>query len=240
MTSWSINFSSVAEIPSCLLSNFLWYNRKILIDKKPIYFYKLSKNNINFVHQLFLPTGKLKYWSDIETEFNLSKSLHFQVMQLLNAIPLEWKKVIEKNYVSQNLCLSSHHLIKNNNLNSIEKLSSQELYWMLIQSSYESPTSQVYFEKRFNFPNTYEWKKVYTLIRQVTLDSFQRAFQYKILNNVLYLNNKLFQFGLSDSPLCSFCKKKMKKLSNIFFLNAPSQMNSGKILMKFLEIVYAY
>ena len=30
-------------------------------------------------------------------------------------------------------------------------------------------------------------------------------FQYKILNNVLYLNEKLFHFGLVDSGKCSFC-----------------------------------
>ena len=32
-----------------------------------------------------------------------------------------------------------------------------------------------------------------------------RSFQYKILNNVLFLNKKLHTFGIKPSPLCSFC-----------------------------------
>ena len=94
MSSWSNDYSSVSEIPSCLLSNFLWFNKSILIDKKPVFFHKLSKHNLNFVHQLFLPSGKLKTWSDIEYEFDLNKSHKFQIIQVLNAIPKKWKIVI--------------------------------------------------------------------------------------------------------------------------------------------------
>ena len=43
-------------------------------------------------------------------------------------------------------------------------------------------------------------------LRIVTKDSRPRVFQYKLLNNVLYLNKMLFRFGKIDSPLCSFCK----------------------------------
>ena len=54
------------------------------------------------------------------------------------------------------------------------------------------------------------------LIRLVTLDSFQRAFQYKILNNVLYLNSKLFHFGLHHTSLCPFCKGKEETVEHLF------------------------
>ena len=39
----------------------------------------------------------------------------------------------------------------------------------------------------------------------VTINSFQCNFQYKILNNILYLNKMLFTFGKINPPLCSFC-----------------------------------
>ena len=38
-----------------------------------------------------------------------------------------------------------------------------------------------------------------------TRDAYTRAFQYKILNNVLYLNQKLFLFRISQTNQCSFC-----------------------------------
>ena len=42
------------------------------------------------------------------------------------------------------------------------------------------------------------------LPRLITYSTYMRSFQYKILNNVLFLNKKLHTFGLKPS-LCSFC-----------------------------------
>ena len=44
------------------------------------------------------------------------------------------------------------------------------------------------------------------LPRIVTIESSLRSFQYKILNNILYLNERLFKFNIVDSPLCSLCQ----------------------------------
>ena len=66
------------------------------------------------------------------------------------------------------------------------------------------PTSQNYYNIKFNDHNL-DWKSIYLLPRKVTLDSHTRIFQYKILNNILYLNEKLFKFRISSSSLCSFC-----------------------------------
>ena len=44
------------------------------------------------------------------------------------------------------------------------------------------------------------------LPRQATIESSLRSFQYKILNNILYLNEKLFKFKIVDSLLCSLCE----------------------------------
>ena len=37
------------------------------------------------------------------------------------------------------------------------------------------------------------------------IESYTRSFQYKILNNALFLNKRLFKFGVIESPACSFC-----------------------------------
>lgn len=52
--------------------------------------------------------------------------------------------------------------------------------------------------------------------RIVTIDSSLRCFQYKILQNVLYLNEKLFLFKKSDSKLCPFCKSFNETVVHIF------------------------
>ena len=87
---------------------------------------------------------------------------------------------------------------------------------MQIIVEYKKPTSQVYFEnifKNFNF----DWNKIYILPRLVTLDSVLRSFQYKVLHNVLYLNQKLFLFRTVSSPLCSFCNREEETILHTFY-----------------------
>ena len=54
--------------------------------------------------------------------------------------------------------------------------------------------------------NSVDWTKVYILPRQVTIESSLHSFQYKILNDTVYLNEKLFKFKIVAGPLCSLCK----------------------------------
>ena len=44
-----------------------------------------------------------------------------------------------------------------------------------------------------------------------------RCFQYKVLNNTLLLNKKLFLFKKSNSPLCSFCNEKDETVLHLYF-----------------------
>ena len=109
----------------------------------------------------------------------------------------------------------NHHLIKNNQILAIDKLIPKELYSLSIFLKNELPTSQKYFCNIF--PNLQvEWKKIYLLPRKVSNDTNLRMFQYKILNNVLYLNKQLFIFSKKDTKLCSYCKLQDKAINHIF------------------------
>ena len=61
-----------------------------------------------------------------------------------------------------------------------------------------------------------EWKTIYLIPRTVTTNTFMRCFQYKILNNVLFLNKHLAAWGLADSTLCSFCNIENETTTHIF------------------------
>ena len=61
-----------------------------------------------------------------------------------------------------------------------------------------------------------DWKKVYMIPRKCTINSHTRIFQYKILNNILYLNDRLFKMNLVESEMCSFCKGKKETVEHLF------------------------
>ena len=64
-------------------------------------------------------------------------------------------------------------------------------------------TSVTYFEIKFN-ANNLDWTKIFILPRLTTYNKYLR-FYYLILHNILFLNKKLYLFGITKSPLCSYC-----------------------------------
>ena len=68
---------------------------------------------------------------------------------------------------------------------------------------------------------------------KVSLDSNVRSFQYKVLNNVLYLNKRLFIFGKAPSSLCSFCKQADETILHFFY-----ECNITKELWKRLDLFF--
>ena len=75
--------------------------------------------------------------------------------------------------------------------------------------------SRKYISKKF--PNKeIEWKCIYLMPRRVTIDTNLRIFWYKILNNVLYLYEKLFKSKIVSSPLYSFCNSENETPIHLF------------------------
>ena len=83
-------------------------------------------------------------------------------------------------------------------------------------SKYDKPTCQSYHEKNF-VDYDFNWKLIYRIPRIATLETKIRIFQYKLLNNVLYLNKKLFQFGIISQSKCSFCELYDETPHHIFY-----------------------
>ena len=52
---------------------------------------------------------------------------------------------------------------------------------------------------------------------KTTIESTTRVFQYKILNNILYLNKRLHRMELAESLLCGLCKFYPETISHLFF-----------------------
>ena len=59
--------------------------------------------------------------------------------------------------------------------------------------------------------------------QKVTIDTTLRIFQFKILNNILYLNKKISKFDLNVSPLCSLCNQHPEDILRLFCNCAKTQ-----------------
>ena len=60
-------------------------------------------------------------------------------------------------------------------------------------------------------------KLAFSLPHKVAYEPYVKAFQYKILNSILYTNKKLFKIGYSEHDKCTFCDNESETLDHLFF-----------------------
>ena len=85
------------------------------------------------------------------------------------------------------------------------KLTCQLIYSVLVKPTKQNPHQLVTGNK--NSSNNLMMRagsKCFDA-KEVTIQSYTRCFQFKIINNALFHNSQLYKFGLVDSPKCSFC-----------------------------------
>ena len=124
-------------------------------------------------------------------------------MQLINALGTAWKKSVKANLIK--LSIYDHHLINNNQIFSLNKLSRKELYIMQIIKNVLLNLTTTFFCTT----NLY-LRKIYVLSHKTTINKKLHVFKYEILDNMLYLNKMLFRFwkvNLHYVPFVSHLQK---------------------------------
>ena len=214
---WGKHLSSPATLLTTVACQFIWHNKHIQIDNKSTYFCSFSNSNLNFVGQLFDTDGKLKSWECIKHQFSLKNNIWFQYLQIIYALPQRRKESIN-NFARNlnNLYIQDHHLIKCNTIYSLEKLNTKELYHMQLLLKYVKAICQIYHKRKFDGYN-FNWKLICKLPRLATFDAKIRIFQYILLNNILYLNKKLFHFGIISQSKCSVCNLYDETPQDLFY-----------------------
>jgi len=62
-----------------------------------------------------------------------------------------------------------------------------------------------------------ETRKAFVLAKSVALETFVQCFQFKILNDILFLNTRLAKIGRIQSDLCTFCQTSRGTLGHFFY-----------------------
>ena len=75
----------------------------------------------------------------------------------------------------------------------------------LVKCMFKEPTSKGELVNKFEIDSS-EWEAIHTLRGKVIIDAKSKIFQYKILNNILSLNDRLNKMKKVSSPLYNFCR----------------------------------
>ena len=99
----------------------------------------------------------------------------------------------------------------------------KEVYAELLRPLVRKPTYQKTIEKLLANDDI-NWQQVYTIPCKASISSSTRIFQYKILNNILYLNRKISEFDQEVSHLCSLCLKEPEDILHLFCQSDKTQL----------------
>ena len=214
LSTWK-DCSSIPITSSSILNQRIWHNHFLKIENRPFFFKDFSRANLNYVYQLFNAEGSIKTWNEIKTEFNLENRMYFKHFQILHSLPPGWRQSVLDDVVSAQNIIPTQGILQCTKLIPIERLILKQIYAILIRKRAHTPTSKTYYITKFpNIENN--WLKIYMMPRHVTKNAYARIFQYKILNNILFLNKKLFLFGKSNTSMCSFCANVDEDLVHLF------------------------
>ena len=171
----------------------------------------------------------------------------FFFMGVVHAVPSDWKTMIRSSlFKNDRRPIPDTPYIKLNcGSLPILDVTSKQIHDSVLCKQQIPPTAQQKMTDKYS-DTVINWKNVYSLLFRTTLDSKRREFQYKILNNSVFTNDKLFRFGLLHSPNCTSCNEEPEslkhlllrcKVSSEFWKEVPSWLKDNDIVIgSFTEI----
>ena len=203
-----------------ILAQSIWNNFHIKANGKSLYNNVMMNKGIYTIADLVDEKESFKPWGTVSLEFSLEPVEFLHWYGILQCIHTEWKQKLHRDTFlldGDQLYRESIKISLSNNTIPVLDSSTKSIYRSLVQSKFKPPTSKQYFISKFDITGDVDsWKNIYSLPRKVTLDSKTRTFQYKVLNNILYLNHQMFRMKIVSLPLCSFCGESSKTAGHLF------------------------
>ena len=194
-----------AKTPSLLheIANEAVWNTKLLcINKKSVY----CRDIADLICDLF------------STKENLNPEQGFFIMGIINSMPASWRLTIKRATTAPVIdpLPDSPAILISNNLVPILDASSKQIYRLFLEKKQTTPTAKVKLAAKYSNIDI-DWKSVYSLSFRTTLESKRREFKFKILNRIVFTNEKLFRFGMAESPSCAFCQTEFESVEHLLF-----------------------
>ena len=150
-------------------------------------------------------------------------------MSIIDSIPTHWRTIIKDSSSLPIIfpVLNAPSIIIDGNPLAFSDVSSKQIYRQFLAKKQGLPTAQKKLSDKYPH-SAIDWEKVYSLSFRSSMELKLREFQYKILNCIVFTNEKLFRFGITQSPLCTFCQKRTNP-SSIYSFPVRNLVNFGNM-----------
>ena len=189
----------------------IWNNKDIRINGKSVFYKTYFDSGIHTVSDLSLHLNNIESFNAIRHKMNKGNFLTWTGLR--HSIPPNLK-------ISQGKFTRGNPSLRcGDDVFDITKRKSKYYYTFIVTSKAQLPNNAQKLKHDFNLTGE-ELKRAFILPHTVAYEPYVKAFQFKILNSIIYTNKKLFKIGYSESDRCSFCNNDSETLHHLFF-NCP-------------------
>ena len=186
----------------------IWNNKDVRINNAPVFYKTFFESGIICVNDLLFDLNNLNSYNIISK--HVGKVNFLAWAGLRHAIPSHSKM---SNYT---FMTSPPTLAINDKVFNVLKKKSKDYYSLLLSKKAQFPSGGLTLKHEFDLTGD-ELQKAYILSHSVCCEPYIRAFQYKVLNSILFTNTKLYKIGFATDDNCSLCKSYPETLSHFFF-----------------------
>ena len=198
--------SETTKTPFDIRRETLWLNKNIKTNDKEIKWNSLHKKGINIIHNIVDEYGKFLTAQELEAKYNV-KCDFLKYNTIKDAIPQEWRKMLKTMRIPEEAISFDEQIqVKINKVSKpIQLIKNRDFYWTLIKTRQQKP---IVLDKLLIELNdeSIKWGKIFTVSKAIR-NTRIKAFQYKVLYNLIPCNVYLFKIKKSETKNCTICNK---------------------------------
>ena len=210
MLRWWSEFRSNVSTDSKAYDAIIWNNCNIKIDGKPICYHNYMNAGVIFISDLMYSRNNVE-------SFNIAKDKGLMGSNYLTwtAVRCAVPKYLRNLTVERNVLNTLELKCGNKDFDPLTS-KSKHFYASLIKEKAKHSRGFIKLMSDFNLSEE-ETRKAFVLGKSVALETFVQCFQFKILNDILFLNTRLQKIGRIQSDLCTFCQTSPETLEHFFY-----------------------
>ena len=181
-------------------NEIVWNNRKILVEKKPVFYQAWYDAGITKISDILNENQDFLKWHEFAIKLNLNVPFT-TYYGLVNAIPKKWKANLR------------NPIPNDTHDTTVNSLKTSSIYSSLLNTVFVPPTAETTILRHGFTESTIQ--NVYLMPFKVTNEVKIIMFQYKVIHNVLPTRDTLYRDRISESPLCNLCNTEEQTLHHL-------------------------
>ena len=186
----------------------IWNNKEIKVEKKLVYCKHYVNARVICIQDLLSSLNSTDSYNELSK--NICKTNILEWAGLCRSIALSLRSY--DRYPS----INSPTFVMGDNIFYVTKGKSKDYYTLLVREKAKLPNIIQKLQSNFHF-NRDHLKQIFKLPHSIVVESYVKAFQYKVINSILYTNTKLYKIGFRTNDLCTFCDNQPESLTHLFY-----------------------